>query len=522
MANKLLNMNKVRQLLLFLERGASQRSIARETGTNRKTIANYLGKFGQTCLSFSELLALDDRKLDEIAGLSKPLAEETDPRKVHFNSLIGLHTHELAKEGVTRLLLWEEYIKDYPEGFQYSRFCELLQEQQKLNSATMHFEHQPGKLLQVDFAGAPLHYVDLSTGEVIACPVFIAVLPFSGYGYVEALPNAKLPQVVKALNNTLDYLGGVPLGVKSDNMRQWVSKTCRYEPQFTEMLQQWSNHNHIALFAARAYKPKDKPAVEGLVKITYMRIYAKLRNETFHSLAELNQAIWAKLDQHHQINFQKKTFSRQELFTGQEKALLQALPETAYYIRHYTKAKVQKSYHVLIGEDWHYYSVPFRFIGKEVRLIYCQDTVEIYYNNQRIALHKRDYRNHKYTTSEEHMPASHQAHLATRGFSASYYLQKAMEAGPCTHAFFQKLMDSKKVIEQSYTSCLGLLRLISAYGPLRMEAACTRGLSGSKFTYTAIKNILANNMDLMEEQITKEYRIPIHVNLRGPEAYNEN
>ena len=522
MANKLLNMNKVRQLLLFLERGASQRSIARETGTNRKTIANYLVKFAQTGLSFSELLALDDRKLDEIAGISKPLAEQTDPRKVHFNSLIGLHSHELAKEGVTRLLLWEEYIKDYPEGFQYSRFCELLQEQQKMNSATMHFEHQPGKLLQVDFAGAPLHYVDLSTGEVISCPVFIAVLPFSGYGYVEALPNAKLPQVVKALNNTLDYLGGVPLGVKSDNMRQWVSKTCRYEPQFTEMLQQWSNHNQIALFAARAYKPKDKPAVEGLVKITYMRIYAKLRNETFHSLAELNQAIWAKLDQHHQINFQKKTFSRQELFTGQEKALLQPMPETAYYIRHYTKAKVQKSYHVLIGEDWHYYSVPFRFIGKEVRLIYCQDTVEIYYNNQRIALHKRDYRNHKYTTITEHMPASHQAHLVIRGFSPAYYLQKAMEAGPCTHAFFQKLMDSKKVIEQSYTSCLGLLRLISGYGPVRMEAACARGLSGSKFSYTAIKNILANNMDLMEEQITKEYRIPIHVNLRGPEAYNEN
>lgn len=522
MANKLLNMNKVRQLLLFLERGASQRLVARETGTNRKTIATYLDKFNQTGLSFTQLLVLDDRKLEGIVGLTGPQAEETDPRKVHFNSLIGLHTHELTKKGVTRLLLWQEYIKDYPEGFQYSRFCELLQEQQKLNSAVMHFEHQPGTLLQVDFAGAPLHYADQSTGELIACPVFIAVLPFSGYGYVEALPNAKLPQVVKALNNTLDYFGGVPLGVKSDNMRQWVSKSCRYEPQFTEMLQQWANHNHIALFAARAYKPKDKPAVEGLVKITYMRIYAGLRNETFHSLAELNQAIWAKLDQHHQINFQKKTFSRQELFTGQEKALLQPLPETAYYIRHYTMAKVQKSYHVLIGEDRHYYSVPFRYIGKEVRLVYCQDTVEIYYNNQRIALHQRDYRNHKYTTVIEHMPAAHQAFMTTRGFSSEYYLQKADEVGPNTHTFFKKVMESKQVIEQSYTSCLGLLRLIKAYGPLRMEAACKRGLTGSKFRYTAIKNILENNMDLLEEVVTREYRIPFHTNLRGPEAYNEN
>lgn len=83
-------------------------------------------------------------------------------------------------------------------------------------------------------------------------------------------------------------------------------------------------------------------------------------------------------------------------------------------------------------------------------------------------------------------------------------------------------MESKQVIEQSYTSCLGLLRLIKAYGPLRMEAACKRGLTGSKFRYTAIKNILENNMDLLEEVITKEYRIPFHTNLRGAEAYNEN
>ncbi|MBE9597989.1 DDE-type integrase/transposase/recombinase [Pedobacter sp. MC2016-24] len=134
---------------------------------------------------------------------------------------------ELSRSRLTRLLLWEDYIKEYPAGFQYSRFCELLRDQIKLNNAVMHFVHYPAKLLEVDFAGDVLHYADPSTGKLIACPVYVAVLPFSGYGYVEALPDAKLPQVVKALNNTLDYLGGVPLSVKSDNMRQWVSKSCK-------------------------------------------------------------------------------------------------------------------------------------------------------------------------------------------------------------------------------------------------------------------------------------------------------
>lgn len=514
-------MHKIRQILLFLERGVSQRTIEKEVKISRKTIALYLSKFHQTGVCFSDLLKQSDQQLEQLLGLIRTaVPQDTDPRKVHFNSLVGYFGKELSRTGVTRLLLWEEYIKEYPLGFQYSRFCELLQDQMKLNNAVMHFVHYPGKLLEVDFAGDLLHYVDRSTGELIACPVYVAVLPFSGYGYVEALPDTKLPQVVKALNHTLDYLGGVPMSVKSDNMRQWVSKSCKYEPAFTEMLESWANHNNIALLAARPYKPKDKPSVENNVKITYRRIYAALRNQTFHSLSELNAAIRDKLDQHHQINFQKKIFSRQELFDAQEKALLQPLPEAPYTVKHYTKAKVQKHYHVLVGEDWHFYSVPYRYIGKEVRITYCCDHVEIHHEGQRIAVHARNYTSHGYTTIKEHMPEKHQAITRQRGWSPEYYLKKAEDNGPYTFEFFQKVMESKLVIDQSYTACLGLLRLMDAYGPVRMEAACKRGLRGNKFSYGLIKNILENNMDLLEEDNLTEYRIPSHNNLRGPEAYN--
>ena len=82
-------------------------------------------------------------------------------------------------------------------------------------------------------------------------------------------------------------------------------------------------------------------------------------------------------------------------------------------------------------------------------------------------------------------------------------------------------MDSKLIIDQSYSSCLGLLRLIKAYGALRMENACKRALTGYKFSYTAVKNMLDNNMDMIEETNITEYRIPEHANLRGPSAYEE-
>ncbi|CAG5074814.1 IS21 family transposase ISPpu7 [Dyadobacter sp. CECT 9623] len=273
MANRPLSMHKLRQILIFLERGVSIRNIEKEVKISRKTIGLYQQKFLQTGLGFQELLLVKDQQLEYLINQEKAdVPEDTDPRKVHFYGQVDYFAHELKRTGVTRLLLWEEYIKENPGGLQYSRFCKLLQDHLKIAQASMHFEHHPGKVMQVDFAGEQLYYVDTSSGELIACPVFVAVLPFSGYGYVEALPNMKLAQVVKALNNALAYFGGVPLGAKSDNMKQWVSRSSRYEPAFTDMLEQWANHNHIALYAARPHKPKDKAAVENFVKITYRRI----------------------------------------------------------------------------------------------------------------------------------------------------------------------------------------------------------------------------------------------------------
>ena len=183
MANKLLSMHKIRQVLHFLERGASQRTIEKEVKISRKTIAAYLLKFQQTGHDFKELLAFSDQDLDQILGLIKSdIPQDMDPRKLRFDSLLEYFTHELRRTGFTSLLLWEEYIRENPSGLQYSRFCELLKDHIKIGSAVMHFEHYPAKMLQVDFAGDQLFYVDVSTGELIGCPVFVAVLPFSGYG----------------------------------------------------------------------------------------------------------------------------------------------------------------------------------------------------------------------------------------------------------------------------------------------------------------------------------------------------
>lgn len=513
-------MQKLRQVLLLLKRGFSEREIVKQTQISRPTVHSYSLLFKATGLSHDHLLRLKDHELNGLVQAGKPLKPEPiDVRRAHFDQQLDYFLRELKRVGVTRYLLWQEYIAVCPSGFQYSRFCELLEQAKVSGKAAMHFEHQPAELLEIDFAGAKLHYIDAASGEVIECPVLIGVLPFSSYSFVQALANATLPQVIKGLNNMLDYFQGVPLNVISDNMKQWVTRTCRYEPTFPELIEQWALHNQVGLLATRPASPTDKASVENQVLITYRRIFALLRHQTFHSLEELNRAIVTKLDEHHGKHFQKKAYSRRDLFLAQEKPLLQPLPETTFQLLHSTRAKVQKNYHVVLGEDWHFYSVPYTYLGKEVRIVYCSDQVEIYHELQRIAIHRRSYKKHGYTTLLDHMPEAHKKIAESRGWNPEYYLQQATANGPATRQFFIKLMEARITIHQAYGPCQGILRFIPVYGPQRVEAACRRALKGSKYNYGIIKTILENKMDLLEDQPKITSPIPVHENLRGAKAY---
>src|SRR5690606_27627028 len=187
------------------------------------------------------------------------------------------------------------------------------------------------------------------------------------------------------------------------------------------------------------------------------------------------------------------------VFLNAEKPLLLPLPAGRYELRHYAKAKAQKNYHILLGEDMHYYSVPHRHIGVGVRIAYCSDHVEGFHSMDRVALHRRSYKKYGFTTELLHMPEAHQAYYKQKGWNPEYYLGQAKECGPSATEYFQKVMDSKQVIHQAYQSMLGLLRLGKEYGKKRLEAACKRALAGNVYNYVTIAKILKNNMDMMGE-----------------------
>ena len=252
--------------------------------------------------------------------------------------------------------------------------------------------------------------------------------------------------------------------------------------------------------------------------ISYLRIYARLRDERFNSLAALNFRIRELLDGHNDCRLSRRTESRREVFLTCERPLLGPLPEEAFVPRHTAMAKVQKNYHVELGEDKHFYSVPYHHIGKQTKLVYDSLNVEVFIGTDRIAAHRRNYRQWGYTTLAEHMPDNHKYYAKTLTWTREYFEGIARQAGIFAQALFKKIMDSKAFVEQAYRGCRGLKRLMDQYGMERFENACRIAVQAGGASYGIVLNILKNGMDQIGTQ-EQTVIIPEHENIRGEDAY---
>lgn len=517
MAGKRKSMEQIRNILLQRAKGSSIRKIAKQTGTSRNTVRAYLRQISSANYSLEEVVSLSDEELGQLF-FEQSTPEVPDQRFANLTKRFPYYAEELKKRHVTRQILWEEYRQEFPSGYGYTRFCYHLNAYIGHKDVTAIFHHKPGEKMEIDFAGDTISYIDRQTGEVVHCPVLITVLPFSSYMYAEALASQKQEQVVKGLNNAFSYLGGVPGCVICDNMKPAVKKADRYEPSFTELIDQLSLHYQTTFMATRVRKPRDKATVESSVRITYQRVYAKIRNLKAYSLQERNEQIRQALQELNERHFKNRDYSRSDLFTQYEQPCLKALPPSEIEVKNTVSAKVQRNYHIILGQDRHQYSVPCQYAGQQVKVVYTGDVVEIYCNHKRIALHKRNYRKHAYSTLAEHMPENHRAIMAQKGWDADYFTRQGRLIGPAAEKAIKQILQSKAFPEQTYNSCLGILRLAGKHGKDRLENACTLMLDGPRVNYTILKNILTNHMDKQRQNNNeKDFKTPAHENIRGPQ-----
>jgi len=399
MAAKKVDIMELRQLLLLKEKGESNRSCEKLLGIHRNTINHYVRLFRASGLSYTRLLGYDDKVLTEL------FPERTTFNTARYGILSGYFSYferELKRPGCTQEALWREYLNKHPDGYGYSQFNEHLARWRNKVKASGKLIHKAGDKVYVDYTGKKLQITNKQTGELTEVEVFVGILPASQYTYVEATRSQKKEDFISSMNHCLEYFGGVPKSIVTDNLKSAVNKSSKYEAIVNKSLKSLAVYYKTSINPTRAYSPQDKALVEGAVKLVYQRVFYPLSKMTFFSIEALNEAIREKLTRYNNYMMKQVETSRGKQFLDIEKPYLAALPSRPYELKEYKKAKVQKMGFVYLHEDKNYYSVPFRYIGQHVEVQYNSGEVEIYYKSQRIATHKRNYRKGAYTKKDEH------------------------------------------------------------------------------------------------------------------------
>ena len=517
MANHAIQMSKIRQILRLHQTGWGKQRIATQTGVARNTLKKYLATYAAMGLSPEALEALSDQELEDL--LVAPQQKPANQKLALLLQLFPAIDKELKKKGATRHGQWELYKQQHPDGLCVSQFKHYYSLWKAQVNPTMHLEHKAGDKCYIDFAGDRLSYVDPDTGEVVPAEVFVAILGASQLTYVEAVRSQQKEDFIAACQNALHFFGGVPAAIVPDNLKSAVTKSSRYEPTLNETFADFAAHYATAVLPARAYRPRDKALVEGAVRIAYTRIYVPVRQHTYTSLEALNEAIAEALEAHNKAPLARRGYSRRQLFEDVERCALMPLPALRYYCKKQHLATVAKNGHVGLSEDKHYYSVPYRFIGRKVKLLYTGAEVEIFYNYERIAVHKRARRPHQYTTDATHMASTHRF---VAEWSPEFFTTWAHRLSPEVGRYVEGVLRTRLHPEQAYKACVGILSLAKKVGEERLIAASKRGNSYERYSYSTIVRILDLGLDKRdaEEEVFNEARpMPDHNNIRGGGYY---
>lgn len=505
---------QIQQIIRLWESGYSIRRISKELSLHRKTVSNYLELFKTAGVTIDELTD-SERSIQQVLNIQIDKQLETEKSK-HLSSFLSEHASNRKKPGFTVQNLYQDYVE---VGGDYSRphFYRLVNEQWNPPQGSLKLDHTYGEQMFVDYTGKKLSYTNKDTGEEIEVEVLVTILPASQYIYVEAMADQKQKNFVGGIINALEYIDGVPKGIISDNLKSAVIKAGKYQSIINKTLQGMALHYKSTIDPTRPYHAKDKAMVEGAVKIVYQQIFYQVNKHRHFSISELNATIWPCLKELNNKPLTTKDKSRNEQFLV-EHAYLQPLPLYRYELKEYRRAKVQKMGYVYCSEYKNYYSVPYRYIGKQVELRYDCRVMEVYYDGNRIANHIISQAKGSYVTNKEHLSSQNKAFTE---WTPEYFSKLAAEKGENVQRYIDLLIDQKPYPEQAYRQALGILALCRQYEVNRVETACELAMKYSNYSYNTIKQIIENRKDKNHQTMDDEILIgiPSHGNIRGSEYY---
>lgn len=465
-----------KKVLELREKGMSVREIERTRHISHHTVKEVCDRARDAGLTWDAARLLGE---DEVAKALFPEEAEADEAvgKPDFDEV----HRQLAGVGVTLKLLWQEYCDSCREAgkaaISYTTFTREYGRYVTARNVTSHLEHRPGEAMEVDWSGPTMQLVDPVTGEVTKAYLFVAVLPYSQYTYVEATSDMRQDTWLMCHVHAFDFFGGVAVRLVCDNLKTGVTSHPRPkegEVILNEAYEELGRHYVCAIMPTDVRKPKQKASVEGGVGKVATAVIARLRGTKFASLAELNKAIGGCVAEYNARPFQKRDGSRREVFERVEREALSPLPATPFEPCEWVYGrKVALDFHV--AYETNRYSVPHALVGRTVDLKVTASTVEAYCSGERVATHPRlpEGTRYAYSTDPSHMPPE----FARPAWDESRMRRWARSIGPDCEAVVGRVFADAQIKEQAYNPAMAILNLSKAYGAEALEGACSYALA---------------------------------------------
>ena len=513
MATERLAMHQAREILrqkLTLKR--SHREVMATVGVSMGTVSAVVCRAAALSLDWEGVEALDDEALE--VRLYGPRCTTHDARPLP--DAAELHV-ELRRAGVTLQLLHLEYLERHPDGYRYTKFCDVYRTWVEQRAPTMRQVHVGGDKMFVDYSGKTPHYEEPTTGEVVDVELFVGVLGASSYTYAEATRTQTIADFTASNARALTFFGGVPNAIVPDQLKSAVTIASRYEPGVQRTFAELGRHYGTTILPARPRSPRDKAKVEVAVQIAQRWILARMRNERFDSLGALNARIAELCAELNRRVMRHYKASRLELFERLDKPALRALPEEPFVHAEWEKTRLNIDYHAKV--DVHFYSAPFTLVHADLWARSTATTVELFHTTGRVASHLRSDVPGRHTTDPRHMPAAHQKHAE---WTPTRILGWASTVGPMTASLSEAILAERRHPEHGYRSCLGLFRLAKRFGNERVEAACARALAVGARSYRHVESILKHGLDRAPVLDAEPREVPsvAHENVRGSDYYH--
>lgn len=410
---------------------------------------------------------------------------------------------------MTLLILWEEYRGAHPDGYGYSRFCELFRGFEQRLSPTMRQDHAAGDKAFVDYSGKKVPIMDRKTGEVREAELFVGVVGASSYTFAEATWTQTLPDWIGSHVRMFAFFGGVPRLIVPDNLKSGVNRASFYDPEINRSYGMMASHYGVGVLPARPRRPKDKAKVENAVRFAQSCILGRLRKQTFFSLAEANAAITEMLARINDHVMRRLGASRRHLFETVERQALASLPAEDYEFAEWRLARVSTDYHVEFSSF--FYSVPHGLIRQQVDIRATARMIEIFHRGKRVAVHQRRYGGPRFGTEPEHMPSAHRRYAE---WTPDRFRRWAASIGPETEGLITAILASRPHPEQGFRTCLGILRLYRDLPREHAETVSARAVEIGGLTCKTITALIATHKS--NRHSTEPAAVMEHANLRGP------